>query len=158
MYPAFAKYYKKNRYYSTIKPQMTCLIREPVSKVLIGSGKFLWSTLKTEIGTLKLFAFGVLIDTKFQRVGLGTHLIEMFIKLAGKKNADLLYGSTENPAVHKMLARLGFKKIICPVVYVNGVTGKRETQTINSYAFEFKEGIIDKINTLKEFNVGIGPM
>lgn len=158
MYPAFARYYKKNRYYSTIKPQMTCLIREPTSKVLVGSGKFLWSTLKTEIGTLKLFAFGVLIDTEFQKEGLGTHLIKMFIKLAGKKNADLLYGSTENPTVHKMLSRLGFKKITCPVVYVNGVTGKRETQTINSYALEFKKGIVDKINTLKKFDIGIGPM
>lgn len=158
MYPAFAKYYKKNRYYSTIKPQMTCLIRESVSKALVGSGKFLWSALKTEIGAIKLFAFGVLIDAEFQRAGLGTHLIKMFIKLAGEKNADLLYGSTENPAVHKMLARLGFKKITCPVLYVNGVTGKREMQTISSYAFEFNKGLVDKINNLKEFDIGIGPM
>lgn len=158
MYPAFAKYYKKNRYYSTIKPQITCLIREPVSKALVGSGKFLWSTLKTEIGALKLCAFGVLIDTEFQRAGLGKHLIEVFIKLAGEKNADLLYGSTENPVVHKMLAKLGFKEITCPVTYINGVTGKRETQKISSYALEFKQGLIDKINNLKEFDIGVGPM
>jgi ribosomal protein S18 acetylase RimI-like enzyme len=158
MYPAFASYYKKNRYYSTIKPQMTCLIREPVSKVLVGSGKFLWSILKTEIGTLKLFAFGVLIDTEFQREGLGTHLINLFIRLAGEQNADLLYGSSENPAVDTMLKRLGFREITCPVTYVNAVTGKREIEKLKKYAFEFNKGLIEKINALKEFDIGIGPM
>ncbi len=158
MYPAFAKYYKKNRYYSTIRPQITCLIREPASRSLVGSGKFLWSALKTKIGALKLCAFGVLIDTEFQRAGLGTYLIKTFIKMAGEKNADLLYGSTKNPVVQKMLARLGFKEIRCPVTYVNGVTGKKEKQTISSYAFEFRKGLVDEINALKEFDIGVGPM
>ena len=73
-YPAFKKYYLKNKYYSTVKPQMEHLIKD--NNILIGVGKLLWRKIKIGETSIKLFAFGVLITKKYQGKGLGTEIIK----------------------------------------------------------------------------------
>ncbi|GEM_PF-3191995 len=156
MYPAFANYYKKNKYYSTVKPQMHFLVRTKTNK-LVGSGKFLWRTVKSRLGNVKLFAFGVLIDPDFQSKGLGSHIIKSCIKEADKRNADLLYGTTANPAVGKWLSKLGLKKLKCKVYYTS-TTGKKTREKNPAFVLEFKKGLVKNMNSLYEFNIGVGPL
>ncbi len=157
-YPLFSKYYKKNKYYSTIKPQMNYLIREKSSDKIIGTGKFLWRNIKFNDEKIRLFAFGLIIDKKFQNKGLGTQLIREGLKQAKKMKADLYYSSTSSPGVKKLLEKLGFKKLSSKVVFKHALTGKKQEQKNDAYVFGFKKGVIDKINSMKKIDIGIGPI
>ena len=102
-YPAFKKYYLKNKYYSTVKPQMENLIKD--GNKIVGVGKLLWRKVMVEKTPIKFFAFGVLITKKHQRRGLGSRLIIKDIKEAKNRGADILYGSTSNPVAEKIVKK-----------------------------------------------------
>ena len=155
-YPAFKKYYLKNQFYSTVKPQMEHLIKN--GRILIGVGKLLWRKVNVGKTSIKFFAFGVLIIKKYQGLGLGTKIIKKDIKEAKKRGADILYGSTENPIAEKIVKKLGFKKLDVAVFYKDTETGITKREQGRSWVFEFKNGIIKRIENLQRFYIGTGPL
>ena len=155
-YPAFKKYYLKNKYYSTVKPQMENLIKD--RDEIVGVGKLLWRKMVVGKTPIKFFAFGVLIAKKYQKRGLGSTLIAKDIKEAKKRGADILYGSTINPAAEKIVKKLGFKKLTTPVFYRHTKTGKIKKETGRVWVFEFRNGLIESVEKLPKFYIGIGPL
>ena len=155
-YPAFKKYYLKNKYYSTVKPQMEHLIKD--NNILIGVGKLLWRKIKIGETSIKLFAFGVLITKKYQGKGLGTEIIKKDIIESKKRAADILYGSTTNLVAEKIIKKLGFQKLNTSVFYKDSETEKIKKESDRVWVYEFKKGIISKIRNLKKFYIGIGPL
>ena len=155
-YPAFKKYYLKNKYYSTVKPQFEHLIM--INKNLVGVGKLLWRKVKIGNQFIKFFAFGVLISKKHQGKSLGTTLIKKDIVEAKKRRADILFGSTTNQIAEGIVKKLGFKNLICPVFYTNVEIGKIEKENHRVWIYEFKKGLINKIENLQKFYIGTGPL
>lgn len=155
-YPPFAEYYKKNKYYSVIKPQMVGLVLH--GNEIVGKGKLLWQEVEVDADKIKLFGFGVLIDKTYQGRGLGTQLIKLYIEKARELGGDVLYGSTENPVVDKMLPELGFKRLTVPVEYTHAVTGERVHEKNRVYVYELKPGILEIIESLPMLYLGQGPI
>lgn len=155
-YPAFKKYYLKNKYYSTVRPQMENLICD--SNKIIGVGKLLWRKVMVRNKIVKLFAFGVLIAKKYQNKGLGSKLIAKDVKEAKKMGADILYGSTSNPIAEKIIKKLGFQKLNIPVFYKNVESGRVEREKCGAWIFEFKKGILKDIEKLQRLYIGSGPL
>lgn len=156
MYPPFKFLFDKHRYYSTVKPQMEFLIKG--KNKLIGTGKFLWRNVKIKDEKIKLFAFGMVIDKPYQRQGMGTKLIQLNKEEAKRRGADLLYGSTSNPKVERMLKKAGFKKLKVFVIYKDAITKEIKKESSSVYVFEFKKGLVAKLNKLEHFYIGIGPI
>lgn len=156
LYPPFKIFYDKNRYYSTIKPQIIYLVKE--EEKLVGSAKLLWRNVKVDDETIKLFAFGMTIDGQYQKQGIGTRLVRLEKQEAKERNADLLYGASKNPHVEKMLMKEGFKKLQTIVKYKDSLTREIKKESNFIYVFEFKKGLINKINKLEQFYIGIGPV
>ncbi|MBI2591820.1 MAG: GNAT family N-acetyltransferase [Candidatus Brennerbacteria bacterium] len=155
-YPPFKKYYLKNKYYSTVKPQMENLIKE--SNKIVGVGKLMWRKVMVETKSVKFFAFGVLIAKKYQKQGLGSKLIVKNIKEAKKRGADILYGSTLNPVAEKIVQRLGFQKLNIAIFYKDVESGKIKTENGRVWVFEYKKGLLRKIEKLSKFYIGAGPL
>ncbi|MBI4086240.1 MAG: GNAT family N-acetyltransferase [Candidatus Liptonbacteria bacterium] len=155
-YPAFKKLYAKNKYYSTVKPQKQFIIKQ--GKKIIGTGKFLWRTIKVNKKSFRMAAFGVLISKKYQKLGLGTELIKRDIQEAKKKKIDLLYGSTSNPVAVKILEGLGFRQLKTAVLYKDSETKQIKMEKGQVYIFELKNGILKQIEKTKKFFIGIGPV
>lgn len=156
LYPAFRIFYEKNKYYSTIKPQLNLVVRK--NDILVGVGKFLWRNAKIKDEKIKLFVFGMLIDNPYQGQGIGTEMIRLDMQEARKRKASLLYGSTANPIMEKIMIKEGFKKIKVPVTYKDLLTKEIKKESNPVYVFEFEKGLISKINKLKSFHIGIGPI
>jgi RimJ/RimL family protein N-acetyltransferase len=156
LYPSFKAFYDKNKYYSTLKPQRIFLIRK--DSRLIGTGKLLWHSVRIKGQKIKLFAFGILIDNPYQGQGIGREMIKLDKQEAGRRKADLLYGSTNNPIMERMFERAGFKKIKAYIMYKDASTGEIKREENSVYAFEFKKGLIKEINKLEFFYIGIGPI
>lgn len=123
-YPAFIKYYLKNKYYSSVKPQVVNLIKD--GDKIVGVGKLLWRKVFVGKNSINFFAFGVLIDKNYQKLGLGSKFIAKDIIEAKKMGSDILYGTTSNPVAGKIVKRLGFKKLNTAVFYKEGTSGKRK--------------------------------
>lgn len=155
-YPKYRELYIKNKYYSTVKPQMEHLIKQKGE--LVGLGKFLWRKVKIGVKFIKFFAFGIRILKKHQGKGLGTKLIKKDILEAKKRGADILYCSTANIKAEHVIAKLGFKKLNTPVFYKNTKTGKIQKEKDNVWVYEFNKGIINKIENLKKFYIGTGSL
>lgn len=155
-YPSFEKYYREHKYYSVIKPQMVGLVIK--GDVIIGKGKLLWQNVFVGDKKIKLFGFGVLIDSKHQGQGLGTQLIKRYIEKARELDADVVYASTSNPIIDKMLPKLGFTKLSIPVTYTHAVTGYREQEKGRSYILEFTEGLLKEIESQPLLYLGPGPL
>lgn len=158
MYPKFKKYYDRNRYYSTVKPQKVFLVRDKESGKLVGTSKLLWRKVTVGDETIRFFARGMLVDTAYQRLGIGTEIVRRSLVAMKKLHGDLLCGTTDNPIAMKILRRLGFKKLKCPIYYTEVDTGKKKKSELTSFAFATKKGLIDKINRLPEFYIGTGPV
>lgn len=156
MYPSFKYFFDKNGYYSTVKPQMNFLIKE--TDKLVGTGKFLWRNVKVNDKKAKLFAFGMVVDKPYQKQGIGTKLILLTKDESKKRNADLLYGSTTNRKVERMLKGAGFKKLKVPVMYKDAVAKVNKKESNPVYVFEFKKGLINRLNKLAHLYIGIGPV
>ena len=156
-YPAFKRYYLKHKYYSVVRPQMEFSIKKE-GRDIIGTGKFLWRTIEVNKKPVRLFAFGVLIAKQYQKQGLGSELVRRSIVEAKKRGADLLYGSTSNPIMAKVLRRLGFKRLHTAVLYKNGETKKVERESAKAYTFEFKRGLIREIESHGKLFIGRGPL
>lgn len=156
VYPAFKKYYLKNKYYSTVRPQMENLIKD--DDKIIGVGKLLWRKIKIAERFINFFAFGVLIAKKYQKMGLGSKLIAKDIKEAKKMGADILYGSTSNPIAEKVVKKLGFQKLNTPVFYRHVESGKIKKEKGRVWVFEFKKGLLENIEKLPKFYIGAGPL
>lgn len=156
LFPPFKVFYDKNKYYSTIKPQMTFLVKK--GDELVGSGKLLWKTVKMGKSRLKFFGFGLLIEKPYQKNGIGTAMLRLAKEAAKKQKADLLYGSTDNPIAEIMLERDGFRRIKTTIIYKEALTKEMEKEKRIAYAFELKRGLVDKINKLDNFYIGIGPV
>jgi GNAT superfamily N-acetyltransferase len=156
LYPPFKSFYDKNRYYSTIKPQIIYLVKE--EDKLAGSAKLLWHNIKVNNETIKFFAFGMLIDDSYQKQGIGTRLVRLEKKEAKERKAGLLYAASKNPHVEKMLEKAGFKKLKTIVKYKDSITKEIKKESNFIYVFEFKKGLINKINKLEQFYIGIGPI
>lgn len=156
LFPLFKHLYDKNKYYSTVKPQITFLIRK--TDKLIGAGKLLWRNVKIKDEKIKLFALGMLINNFYQGQGIGTEMINLNKQEAEKRKADLLYGSTDNQAMKKMLEGAGFKKLKTSIMYKDALTREIKKENRSIYVFEFKKGLVKKINKLEQFYIGIGPI
>lgn len=155
-YPAFRKYYLKNKYYSTVKPQMENLIKD--GNEIIGLGKILWRRIIIGQKSINLFALGVLIDKKHQKQGLGSSLIARNIKKAKSLGADILYGSTSNRIAEKILKKFDFQKLNVPVFYKDVESEKIQKEKDRVWIFEFKKGISKDIQKLKKIYIGSGPL
>jgi len=156
MYPPFKTLFDKHGYYSTVKPQMEFLIKD--GDKLIGTGKLLWRNVKIKGGIVKLFAFGMVVDKPYQKQGIGTELIRLNKKEVKKRKADLLYGSTRNQKVERMLEKARFEKLKVLVMYKDTITKKIKKERSSAYVFEFKKGLVDELNKLEHFYIGIGPI
>jgi len=156
MYPAFKGLFDKHGYYSTIRPQMNFLIKR--DKMLVATGKFLWRNVKLEIETIKLFAFGMVVAKEYQNRGLGTKLVQLSIENASKRKADILYGSTSNLKVKKILTKLGFQRLTAPIYYKDITTKEIKREREFAYVFEFKQGLLENLNTLQRIYIGSGPI
>lgn len=155
-YPAFKKFYLKNKYYSTVKPQMENLIKD--GDKIVGVGKLLWRKVIIKGKPIKLFIFGVLIAKKYQKRGLGSKLIAKNIKEAKKSGADILYGSTSNRVAEKIVKRFGFQKLSVPVFYKHAESGQIKKEVDRVWVFEFKKGLLKNIEKLPKFYIGVGPL
>ena len=156
MYPSFRDLFDKHGYYSTVKPQMNFLIKN--DGALVGTGKFLWRVVMIKNASTKLFAFGMVIAKEHQNKGLGTTLIKLCIKEARKRNGDILYGSTGNSRVKRMLNKLGFRKLNTPVFYKDVVMRNVKKEKTSVYIFELTKGLTKRINTLSKIYIGVGPI
>lgn len=154
--PSFIRLYNKHGYYSTVKPQMNFLIKK--GSKLVGTGKFLWRNIKIDGETIKLFAFGMVVAKEYQNKGLGTNIIRLSIKNAKRKNGDIVYASTSNQKVKKMLVKLDFAMLKIPVFYKDVTTKKIKRSKNSVYMFELKKGLVKKINSLPKIYIGIGPI
>jgi N-acetylglutamate synthase-like GNAT family acetyltransferase len=155
-YPKFKKLFDKHGYYSTVKPQMNFLVKR--NKELVGTGKFLWKSIKFNKETIKLFAFGVVIKRNYQGKGLGTHLTKLDIKEAKKRGGDILYASASTKRAENMISKLGFKRIIAKVLYKDVLSKKIVEEKNPVYVFEFKKCLLKKLNSLPKFYIGLGPI
>ncbi|MEK9183821.1 MAG: GNAT family N-acetyltransferase [Patescibacteria group bacterium] len=155
-YPPFEKYYRRNKYYSTVKPQMKFLVKK--GKEIIGTGKFLWRTVMVNKAPIILFAFGVLVAKKYQRKGLGTRIMGTFAEEAKNRGADILYGTTTNPIMEKIMRKLKFKRLSVPVFYKDSESKKIKKEKDNAYILEFRKGIFNEIEKLDKFYIGVGPL
>lgn len=156
IYPAFKKYYVKNKYYSTVRPQMVHIIKN--NETIIGTGKLLHRKIRAGAKSISLFAFGVLIAKKHRGEGLGTQLIVKNIVEAKKRKADILYGSTKNPRAEKIVKKLGFKKVGVPVYYTDTKTKRIIKEKNRVWIFEFKKGFKSKLEGLEKLYIGTGPL
>lgn len=155
-YPKFKKYYLKNKYYSVVRPQMIHLIKD--GNVIVGTGKFLWRTIKIGTISIKFFAFGRLITKAYQGKGLGGKLTEKNLKEARRRGADMLYCCTSNPIAEKTSRRLGFKQLHIPVLYKHAQSEKIKKERGRIWIYEFKKGLFEQIEKLSKLYIGIGPV
>lgn len=156
MYPQFKKYYIKNKYYSTVRPQMVHIIKD--GNNIIGTGKLLHRKIKIQNGSLTLFAFGVLIGKKYQKQGLGKLIVKRSVQKAKALGGDFLYGTTTNPVAKKMLLDLGFQKITAPIYYKDAGTKKIVREKNDVFVFAYKKKVFDGLNDLKKIYIGTGPI
>lgn len=157
MYPDFRKYFEVNRFYSSVKPQLILLVYD--GKRLVAEGKLLWRKLQIKQGkNIKLFVFGFTVDSDYQRLGIGTHMMEMCVAKTKELKGGLLYGCTDNPQVMKMMERFNFKRLTTKLTYTEALT-KRKTEEVDpAYGLEFVFGLVDQINKLPELYLGVGPL
>jgi len=155
-YPKFKKYYQKNIYYSSIKPQKVLIIK--LRDKIIGTGKLLWRKIRLYNQNIKMAAFGVLIDRNYHRKGLGTKLIKIQIKEAKRVKADFIYCSTSNPIAKKILLKLGFMKINSPIFYKEIFSKKIKKVKIQSYILELDKDVLKVISNEKGLFLGLGPL
>ncbi|MFQ5531815.1 MAG: GNAT family N-acetyltransferase [Candidatus Nanoarchaeia archaeon] len=156
IYPKFKNYYEKNKYYSTIKPNMVWVIKD--KEKVIGTGKFLWKNITVGGKKIKLFSFGILIDKDYQNKGLGSKLTKLQIEESRKRKADIVYVSTENPVAEKMAIKSGFKKLNVPIFFKEVLTNKKMREMNSTLIFEFRKGIIKEIEKLDSLYIGRGPI
>ena len=156
MYPAFKSLFDKHGYYSTVRPQMNFLIKR--DKMLVATGKFLWRNVGIKNKTFKLFALGMVVAKEYQNRGLGTKLVQLSIENARKRKADILYGSTSNLKVKKILTKLGFQRLTAPIFYKDITTKEIKREKEFAYVFEFKKGLFEKLNALPRIYIGKGPI
>jgi len=156
MYPAFKSLFDKHGYYSTVRPQRNFLIKR--DEMLVATGKFLWRKVRLKNKTIKLFAFGMVVAKEYQNQGLGTKLAQLSIENARKRKADILYGSTSNPKVKKILTKLGFQRLTAPVFYKDITTKEINKEREFVYVFEFRQGLLEELNALPRIYIGLGPI
>ena len=156
MYPRFKNLFDKNEYFSTVRPQMNFLVKK--AGELIGTGKFLWRNIKIKNESIKLFAFGMVVAKRYQNQGIGTKIVALSIQNAKKRKADLLYASTSNSKVKKMLSQLKFQIITAPIFYKDVISKDLTREKGAAYIFEFKPGLKEKINILTQIYLGVGPI
>jgi GNAT superfamily N-acetyltransferase len=157
MYPEFAELYKKNRYYSSIRPQKVWNIRH--EGMLIGTGKFLWKDIDVNNVKRKMCGFGVLVLDDYQRKGIGKQIIAENIEETKRVGGDFLYASTSNEIVDRILEKAGFMPLTTPVVYNKpGEAEKHTDSKSRSYIYEITPGMYAEIEDLEEFDIGDGPV
>lgn len=159
-YPDFARFYEKNRFYSSIRPQKQLMVWD--GDKLIGNGKFQWKDLEIPtIGPIKFFVFGFLVEKNYQNQGVGAEMLGKYVTEAQRMGGDLLYGTTENPIAASMMTKFGFKSIQIPLNYTD-VLSKELVEFNQSgkegFAYEFRDGLVDRINNLSSLDLGIGPL
>lgn len=164
MFPAFREYYERNRYYSSVKPQMIMSVWDGQAKEnLVASGKLLWRDLDLDppVGKVKLFVFGYLVYDAYQKMGVGTRMLEIYLEEAKKKRADLLFGSTANPVAISMLEKHGFRTFATTLTWEDAMS--REIVDVTAagytpYVYAFREGIVEDFNSLPSVHLGVGPL
>ncbi|MCG2691768.1 GNAT family N-acetyltransferase, partial [Microgenomates group bacterium] len=100
----------------------------------------------------------MVVAKEYQNRGLGTKLVQLSIENASKRKADILYGSTSNPKVKKMLTKLGFQRLTAPIYYKDITTKEIKREREFAYVFEFKQGLLENLNTLQRIYIGSGPI
>ena len=155
-YPSFRNLFDKHGYYSTVKPQMNFLIKN--DDILVGTGKFLWRKIEIKSGGIKLFAFGMVVANEYQNRGLGTALVKLCIKEAKERGGEILYASTSNLKVKRMLDKVKFQKLNVPIFYRDAITGRIKREKTSVYIFELTKGLTKRINTLSKIYIGVGPI
>jgi GNAT superfamily N-acetyltransferase len=156
-YPPYEKYYRVNKYFSVIKPQIVGLVLR--GQEIIGDGKLLWHDVKVSDHTFKLFGFGLTIRKEFQGEGLGTSLVKHFVEKAKELEADIIYATSDNPVIdHMLLVTFGFSKLAVPVEYIHAVTGASEREEKKVYVYFRNTEVARAIESLSVFNIGKGPI
>lgn len=154
-YPTFRDLYSKNKYYSTIKPQKVWLLRD--GEKIVGTGKFLWKDIDVENRKIRMVAFGILIDEKYRRRGLGTILIERNVQEAKAIGADVLYGATHQQSVADMLMKEGFVRAPFKVTYED-IHIKNICEEVGAYILPLNHRVREILKNLQELFIGVGPV
>lgn len=155
-YPPFEKYYRKNKYFSTVKPQIIGLATQ--GDQIIAHGKFLWRDLPVGDATMRLCAFGVTVAKEHRQQGIATKLINLFLDKTREVGGDVLYSTTANSVLGEALVKTGFEALTVPIEYIDADTGEVVAQTTAAYAYALRPEIIGQIESLEKLNIGIGPI
>ncbi len=156
VYPEFADYYHKNKYYSSVKPQMVLVVYDRGK--LIATGKFLWRDIEVGKETFKLFASGLLVRADYQNMGIGSEMFRLYINKTKELGGDLLFGTTKNKTMVKLSKAMGFKELSTRITYKDASSGDVKGIEGQAFGYEFKEGLVNKINSLGNLFIGIGPV
>ncbi|MFA6415048.1 MAG: GNAT family N-acetyltransferase [Candidatus Paceibacterota bacterium] len=155
-YPPYEKYYRVNKYYSVIKPQIIGLILR--NDEIVGDGKLLWQNVELPDRHIKLFGFGLTIRKEYQGKGLGTELIKQFMHKAEELGADILYATSDSPVIDHILNKFGFSKLTMPVEYTHALSGEREREEKTAYVYLYNKDILASLEKLSVFYLGQGPI
>lgn len=155
-YPPYEKYYRVNKYYSVIKPQIIGLILR--DDEIVGDGKLLWQDVKLPDQSIKFFGLGLTIRKEYQGKGLGTELIRQFMHKAEELGADILYATSDSLVIDHILSKFGFSKLMTPVEYTHALSGEREKEEKTAYVYLYSKNILESIQKLPVFYIGQGPV
>lgn len=162
MYPKFKEQYEKNRCFSFVRPRELLLVYD--RDFLAATGKLVEKKVACDtLGVLTFYGFGFLIRTAFQKQGLGKRIFGAYLERAKELGGDLLFGTSEHPAILSVATKYHFKVLTTQLVYHNTFTNKessykKEFPHMFVFGYEFKPGIIDQINTLPSLHIGDGPV
>lgn len=124
LFPKFKKMYKKSGWYSYIKPNYVLNVYD--RDTIIGTGKVIIRKAKVNNGHLSILAFGVLVDTSYQKKGIASKMINLFSGMAADKGVDCIFCTTESEVLARMLITKNFKNIHNPVSFLNSQSNEIE--------------------------------
>lgn len=160
MYPDFAPYYERNRYYSAVKPDR--ILRVIHDSSIIASAKMLWRPVQLHDGTAMLFACGgILVDTAWQRHGLGKQIGQQLVTLGRSQNAHIIFGSTKHPLLLQLLPRYGCTPLAMTIHYTDTTNGQRSTLEalgLVAMGYELQSGAIARLTQESAIDLGTGPL
>jgi len=154
MFPEYADLYRVNKYFSAIEPQKSWIVRHEGK--IVATGKFLTKKAVVDGEELQMSGFGLLVDTEYQKLGIASRLLDLNIKVASEIGSDFIYATTENVVVDAMLRGREFALLDTKVKYHMPDTDEQKNESKRVYVHELKSGVLDRLQTANELNIGVG--
>lgn len=160
MFPEFAPYYERHRYYSSVKPQMVMNVSQ--GGILVADGKLLWRDLDVADGgrPVRFFVFGFLVAAEHHGRGIGREMLRRYIDKSVEMDADILYGVTANPIAAHLMTDVGFRHITTTLRFTDALSGQDVEVPSNRdrFGLDLTPGTVARINARPEVHLGVGPL